>query len=169
MQCLTNVLFQDHRVDTQAWKKFQESSTYLIPQSIRLPQNDQNSVTSLADVISQVYLGKAEKITPKYSNEMVQYATDVQFVHGIVESLRNHVADGNEHVYAYQFSFDGALNFFKKYIRYRGAGACHGDEIGYLFTGPRIFYFGTRLREWSPEIIVKNRMVQMWTNFAKYG
>lgn len=91
-------------------------------------------------------------------------------MHGVTEMLRYNVRHGNNHTYAYRFSFDGGMNFFSKYIGYKGNGAAHGDELGYLFTAPRILYFGVRLnRKDSPELIIKNRMVKMWTNFAKYG
>lgn len=49
------------------------------------------------------------------------------------------------------------------------AGACHGDEIGYLF--------GTRPPfapepEWEPhslEANTKTRLTTLWTNFARTG
>lgn len=89
-------------------------------------------------------------------------------MHGITEMLRHNVRHGNNQTYAYRFSYEGGMNFFKKYVGYKGKGASHGDELGYLFTAPRIFYFGVRLnKKDSPELIIKNRMVQMWTNFAK--
>jgi carboxylesterase type B len=97
-------------------------------------------------------------------------------------------------LYYYQFSYDGALGFFKKKLgidragdkvhrkinirkrargmksifnRYFGfEGACHTDELSYLFTRHM-----TPWRELAGDADLKiiDRMTLMWTNFAKHG
>lgn len=47
------------------------------------------------------------------------------------------------------------------------AGASHGDDLGYIFS-----ITGTNTEESSlnsPEMKVLQKMVKLWTNFAKYG
>lgn len=44
-------------------------------------------------------------------------------------------------------------------------GACHADDIGYLFKND----FTIDLSPDSPEIMAVRRLVRLWTNFAKYG
>lgn len=88
------------------------------------------------------------------------------FAHGIVETARLHSANGKSNVYLYRFEYDGALGLYKRLLGIARPGPCHGDELGYLF------HFGLlnlSLNPQSPEILVKYRMVKMWTNFAKYG
>lgn len=69
-------------------------------------------------------------------------------------------------IYMYRFAFDGALGLFKRFLGINKPGACHGDEMGYLFKFSAI---NIRLDEKSTEVYVKKNMVKMWTNFAKYG
>lgn len=105
----------------------------------------------------------------KTSDNLVKYGTDIFFLHGITRALRLHAQNGHEQVYAYRFSFDGGMNFYKRFIGYYGAGTAHGDELGYLFTAPPFLYVGVNMKSDSKEMILKNQMVKMWTNFAKYG
>lgn len=68
-------------------------------------------------------------------------------------------------VYNYQFDYDGSRNFLKYLTGNRGEpGACHGDELLYLFTA----------KLWPFSINEKDRLfidtiTRLWTNFAKYG
>lgn len=42
--------------------------------------------------------------------------------------------------------------------------------MGYLFAAPPYLYTGVNMKDVAKrEIVMKNRMVKMWTNFAKYG
>uniref|UniRef100_A0A336K8D2 Carboxylic ester hydrolase n=1 Tax=Culicoides sonorensis TaxID=179676 RepID=A0A336K8D2_CULSO len=164
------ILFRNKRVDTKAWPKFKDSNMYFLPANVQMKDMDKSTATTLANDISHLYIG-GTSVNSNHGDHLVAvYTTDVQFMHGITEVLRYNVRHGNNQTFAYRFSFEGGMNFFKKYIGFKGKGASHGDELGYLFTAPRLFYFGVRLnRKNSPELIIKNRMVQMWTNFAKYG
>lgn len=93
------------------------------------------------------------------------------FVHGIVRSLTQEAHNGNNQVFAYRFGFEGDFNFPTRFSGTLGhsSGAGHGDELGYLFTAPSFAYLGTDSRSKSKEMVVRNNMVKMWTNFAKYG
>lgn len=163
------IVFRNFRIDTKGWQKFQTSSKYFIPSNVESPSfRDEHISQAIADEINYIYTG-GQKVNQNIASSLVEYTTDLQFLHGIVETLQYQVLNGNNATYMYRFAYQGKLNFFKRYIRYRGPGVCHGDELGYLFTAPAIFYFGLRLKPRSPETIMKNRMVKMWTSFAKYG
>jgi len=88
------------------------------------------------------------------------------FLQGIRKTARNHAKYGNAPVYMYRFSFDGSLGLYKRMLGIPRPGVCHGDELGYLF---KFGFFNLSLDPKSMEVQVKNRMVRMWTNFAKYG
>jgi hypothetical protein len=45
-------------------------------------------------------------------------------------------------------------------------GACHGDEIPYLF---RVEMLKVDLEPGTPEYVTSLRMAKLWTNFAKTG
>ncbi|XP_022165542.1 esterase E4-like [Myzus persicae] len=75
-------------------------------------------------------------------------------------------------VYSYEFKFDGEINVFKKLLYFLRPtfeplnGACHADELSYLFHG-RLFGFAPRAN--SPELRMCRTLSKLWTNFAKTG
>ncbi|XP_028178028.1 esterase FE4-like [Ostrinia furnacalis] len=93
----------------------------------------------------------------------IDYFTDVDFFGGgyVSASL---IAKNNSPVYFYEFAYDGALNYLKKKYNIPRKGACHGDEGGYIIKSSILDGEISKTDE-----IVKNRLVGMWTNFAKYG
>lgn len=102
----------------------------------------------------------------KYDDEdafAIDFFTDVDFFGGgyVSASL---IAKNNSPVYFYEFAYDGGLNYLKKKHNIPHKGACHGDEGGYLIRSNLIDGEISKTDE-----IVKNRLVGMWTNFAKYG
>lgn len=88
------------------------------------------------------------------------------FFRGIIDSARFHALKTINSTYFYRFNFDGALGLYKRLMGLSRQGVCHGDELGYLF---HFGFFNLNLDFQSIEILVKRRMVTMWTNFAKYG
>lgn len=79
------------------------------------------------------------------------------------------IRHGNPQVYVYRFAFMGAYNFYKRFTKYEGHAVSHGDEMGYLFSGPYPTYYIQQKRRYDRENYLKYRMVKMWTNFAKSG
>ncbi|XP_055923213.1 juvenile hormone esterase isoform X2 [Eupeodes corollae] len=130
------------------------------------------NVSSFSDEAQQVssemrefYLGSLA-VGAESIDQMIYLLTDLMFLQGIAKSARSHAMHGTAPVYLYRFAFDGALGLYKRMLGISRPGVCHGDEIGYLF---KFGFFNLSLDPSSIEIIVKNRMVKMWTNFAKYG
>ncbi|KPJ19673.1 Esterase FE4 [Papilio machaon] len=74
----------------------------------------------------------------------------------------------NRPIYYYRFDYVGELNVSKKLfpnLEEELQGALHEDELGYLFTMEL-------LRDVEPtpqDIKMRERMVRLWTNFAKVG
>nr|XP_014089899.1 esterase E4 isoform X1 [Bactrocera oleae] len=115
--------------------------------------------------IRQFYLGN-KQVGIESVDEMIALLTDLMFLQGIRKTARNHAKYGSAPVYMYRFSYDGALGLYKRMLGLTRPGVCHGDEMGYLF---KFGFFNLSLDPRSTEVLVKNRMVRMWTNFAKYG
>ncbi|KAH8337615.1 hypothetical protein KR074_000397 [Drosophila pseudoananassae] len=134
----------------------------------RLVPHDLN-VTHVHDRVTReirtFYLGN-KHVGIESVDEMIALLTDLMFLQGIRRTARNHAKYGNAPVYMYRFSFDGALGLYKRMLGIPRPGVCHGDELGYLF---KFGFFNLSLDPKSMEVQVKNRMVRMWTNFAKYG
>ncbi|ETN59842.1 carboxylesterase, alpha esterase [Anopheles darlingi] len=69
--------------------------------------------------------------------------------------------------YGYRFAFDGLLNKGKAIMSLRTMkGAAHIDEVYYLFSSPLL---RTEVPETDKSYELRNTMVQLWTNFAKYS
>lgn len=62
----------------------------------------------------------------------------------------------------YQFVYDGKLNSAKVLFGLMKKGAGHGDDMFYLFTNDNI-----HVQPDETDILVRQRMSKMWTNFAK--
>lgn len=100
---------------------------------------------------------------------MLQMNSMSNLLYGVREFMDIYTEKTNARVYAYQFSFDGAFGNYQNmnhkrwsYIR----GASHGDDLGYLFVP---FYKNNGTKDISKEKHVSKQVVEMWTNFVKYG
>ncbi|KAF9806144.1 hypothetical protein SFRURICE_016343, partial [Spodoptera frugiperda] len=123
-------------------------------------------VDKISDAIRAFYF-QQKPIENRNIDNLIDLFTDVMFLRPVLETVRQQVdSNRTSPTYLYRFAFDGALGLFKRMLGITHAGACHGDEMGYLFYFSRLNY---RLDDDSPELAVSRRMVQMWTNFAKTG
>ncbi|XP_069678766.1 uncharacterized protein [Periplaneta americana] len=98
----------------------------------------------------------------------INVLTDLLFVNGVYCTAQKQTYLSDAPIYVYEFSFDGTANVLKRMI-YDGAalpGACHGDEITYLF---RVDLLPVTIDEDTPEYQTSLRLARMWANFAKTG
>lgn len=126
------------------------------------------------------------------SNKFIRkLRTMADMYYGIQLFAKNYINMTNEKVFHYRFSFDGKFGNFKDKATAETSGAVHGDDLGYLF---RDFFLhksndeqhAKRSGEYTSdidelqqqpydeldlknEILVRKRMVKMWTNFIKFG
>ncbi|XP_021713257.1 esterase B1 [Aedes aegypti] len=129
-------------------------------------QRDTEKGEVVAQGIREFYLGD-QHITNATIQNMMDMMSDIMFVHGITDLARlNAAASGGDSTWLYQFAYDGSLGIYKRILGIDWPGACHGDELGYMF------HFGVlniRLDNSSIELQTMNKMTRLWTNFAKYG
>lgn len=93
--------------------------------------------------------------------------TDSYFLSGIYTTLRARLAASRSPIYFYRFSMNTTLNLVKN-INPKTAkrdGASHADDVFYLFKE----HSAPPIKPGSIEDQCVDRMVKMWTNFAKYG
>uniref|UniRef100_A0A182T639 carboxylesterase n=1 Tax=Anopheles maculatus TaxID=74869 RepID=A0A182T639_9DIPT len=70
-------------------------------------------------------------------------------------------------LYSYRFAYEGSLNKGKELLKFQHLpGACHIDEVYYLFSSPLL---RTEIPPSDPAYRMRQLMVRMWTNFAKYA
>ncbi|VVC39815.1 Carboxylesterase type B, conserved site,Carboxylesterase, type B,Carboxylesterase type B [Cinara cedri] len=98
--------------------------------------------------------------------------SDVFFTKEFPHSFNYLLKKGVTPVYNYEFKFDGELNMCKQLLFATRPlfqslkGACHADELNYLFYG-QLFGFLPKLN--SPEYRMCRIMSKLWCNFAKTG
>lgn len=96
----------------------------------------------------------------------LQFQSDLHFWHGLLRIIKSRSAHATGKTYLMRFDVDGELNMFKALKKAQHIkGACHADDIFYLFT--------TSYHE-TPEIVSKElqtitKMVGMFTSFAITG
>lgn len=95
----------------------------------------------------------------------IEYFSDVTIIGGVYTATSLIATKNSCPVYFYEFAYDGNLNAVKHILNIKRDGVCHGDEIGYLLRNdmlPKPPYS-------DKDKLVLDRMVTMWTNFAKCG
>lgn len=120
----------------------------------------------IAKEYTEKYLGSAQLGD---FQSMVAGLTDMTGVlfekEGAYQTVQLH-SKFNPNSYWYAFNYEGRFSLFN--VLFAGHippiphGVCHADEMLYLFAFPT---FGNNFTE----AILSQRMIQVWTNFAKYG
>ncbi|XP_034831504.1 juvenile hormone esterase-like [Maniola hyperantus] len=93
----------------------------------------------------------------------INYFTDLSFLGGVYVAT-SLIAKNSSPVYFYEFKYDGNLNYLKKKLKIDKEGACHGDDGGYLVKSDLL-----KGNLSDTDKLVRDRMCQMWTNFARFG
>ncbi|XP_030034201.2 esterase E4 [Manduca sexta] len=112
---------------------------------------------TLAKIVRDFYLG-GKPIAKESRLELSDFLSDFMVNHAAERSVNNYVKFGAEKVYKYIFSYIGG----SPYKSLSGVGAFHTEELQYLFQM-------TQNLTSDEQIMMRNRMTEMWANFAKYG
>lgn len=95
---------------------------------------------------------------------------DIDFIAGIWIAAK--LSSRYAPVYLYKFSYDGSINFYKKMMEYIPNtvpvimnGAMHADDFTYVMKFPSDLYKNPN----EHDILVRKRMVKMFTDFVKTG
>ncbi|KAG5895281.1 hypothetical protein JTB14_015147 [Gonioctena quinquepunctata] len=102
----------------------------------------------------------------EYAGNKHVFISDFYFLYGMLASAKWHAKTSQNPVYIFRFSLNAGLNWRKKKCKWdKYPGASHSDELGYLFkiTDETCYEMGD-LEETSIR-----RIVELLTNFAKYG
>ncbi|KAK9746435.1 Carboxylesterase family [Popillia japonica] len=119
---------------------------------------------SISEKIKAFYMrDTSENLTD--TEKILKLQTDTSFMRGVYSSAKHHARTSSEMVFLYRFSIDAGLNFGKLAFQMKAPGACHADDLGYLFKTS----FPVPVEPNSIEDKTIRRMVQLWTNFAKTG
>ncbi|XP_026747799.1 esterase FE4-like [Trichoplusia ni] len=116
------------------------------------------------DIVRQFYIGD-EQPNESLQDAILDYASDVSFVHSAERTVDKYLNAEANSVYKYLFSYEGERNFVKVLFGLTASGACHADDLGYVFDPPE--FAGMPVTETDQRVI--DAMTKMWTDFAKYG
>jgi carboxylesterase type B len=142
-------------------KLFNSIPNLIVPISLELEENSAQMDEAIKVLKNLYFNGETEgdliEWLKVYSDGIFRTPDD--------RAIRYYLNSSYPSVYHYEFAFDGTLNFFKKNLSLQNFdGACHGDELFYLFE-PDIPGFIPD----EKSSLIRNRMVKLWTNFAKFG
>lgn len=97
-----------------------------------------------------------------------EFYADLTIVHGVYQALKYRVMHTNKANYAYVFSFVGEFKMnFKLFEAIKGEGAAHGSDVPYFANSA--YYTEDKDSGMSREYLMRDRMVTLWTDFAKHG
>jgi carboxylesterase type B len=124
----------------------------------------------LAEQLRYFYMGES-RLGPDVDREVVELMTDNMYQAGgrrLLDLLRGReeYAGGGSRLYQYLFSYVGSVTNTKRWFNLTRPelGACHGDELDYLFQPE-----GNSPLVTEENMAVSRFMVAAWTNFAKTG
>ncbi|XP_052891057.1 esterase E4-like [Anopheles moucheti] len=142
---------------------FNSNPHLLVPHFWNIPEGSAAS-TAVSQAFAQYYW-QSQPLSAALLTEFTNYLTDHQFAYPQFEMAKRHAARSS--VYVYQFKYDGDLNLMKRFAGITMPGAVHGDEVCYMFY-PALFGAGD-IPGTSHALTVRQRMLRLWTNFARYG
>ncbi|XP_068630847.1 juvenile hormone esterase-like [Battus philenor] len=140
----------------------ERNGRYLFASDLRF-QTEHKAIVE-ADKVQKFYFGN-DKISMKNLMNMSEFYTHLYFeIPSIFESEILTEKSGAV-VYNYYFDYSGGRNFMKKRSGFtKESGACHADELFYLFNSMILPF---KITKQDNKLI--DVMTTLWTNFAKFG
>ncbi|KAI4462724.1 carboxylesterase [Holotrichia oblita] len=139
--------------------------TAYIPPDLQIQPGSEEE-TIIANRIREFYYGDTEP-SPSDITQAIQLITDYRFAYPSYRVAVEHAITAQYPIYFYYFTADTLLNIYKRTeeVAANFPGSCHSDEKGYLFR-----YDNTpEIEAGSVEEQAVERLVTLWTNFAKYS
>ncbi|XP_055324324.1 esterase B1-like [Sitodiplosis mosellana] len=154
------------------FEQYEKDLAVFIPKSVNLPVQDERCKI-LANKIRDFYLS-GEKLCESTLDGFVDLLTDYHFTILSYLAAELHSRYQNSPMYFFRFSIDKDFNLYKKFtLMALGMpktdifkGACHADEIYYLFSCRK---FSKKPSDFPESEVLLRRTCALWTNFAKYG
>ncbi|KAK7862760.1 hypothetical protein R5R35_002522 [Gryllus longicercus] len=161
VEALLSVAFVDFRKEDIA-KDVDANWQHNVLPELRLPPDGPRAKEAL-DELRRFFMG-GKPLSKDTMQGFLNLHSDITFYEGIAYALQCMAKTPKAPLYLYHFSVDDKLNFLKPLKNLDYPGACHADEIGYLF---RVELNDPDLPSDDPAALVRRRMIRLWTNFAK--
>ncbi|XP_050097091.1 uncharacterized protein LOC126578507 [Anopheles aquasalis] len=148
------------------WQSFLKSPERLVPVllSSKAPNLDRALV---GQELKRSYFGDRPLTAEQTLNRMCDLLSDNTFITNSVTSAEWMAKyQPKAPHYHYRFTFDGRFSMLKRLFQQSHvAGACHGDDLFYMFNP----CFLPKVPADSDEVRVRRILVALWTSFAKHG
>lgn len=123
---------------------------------------DNSYLEQMVKSVRQFY-SSGEGSTGYKRQEMIDFISDLRYVHPTHRTIEEYVEKGANSLYHYVFTYDGDRNFFKARSNVTAGGAAHTDELSYLFE------VAVLNEPITPEDrLTIDRITTLWSNFAKF-
>lgn len=139
---------------------FNKHPSYLLPKEISNKVTEEK-LAELGERLKEFYF-KGKDLGKETFADIINYQTDRLFAYNCnrFANFYNTIAP----TYMYRFDCDTELNFVKNLFKIKAKGACHADELYYLFSNK----FNEKLYEKQENLRdIVNKMTKLWTDFAK--
>ncbi|KAJ9587176.1 hypothetical protein L9F63_019301, partial [Diploptera punctata] len=146
------VMLMEIQGDSSKLETFNNNMAYMIPENLNV-DIDSDEGKELGEKIRSFYFNGGN-LTQDTMQGLINLYTDTMFEYGTVKHVQMQAKLAKSPVYQYYFTFKGSSS----------TAVGHGEELKYLFYDPRQNY-----STGSPEQITSDRIVKLWTNFAKTG
>ncbi|XP_022200481.2 esterase E4 [Nilaparvata lugens] len=122
--------------------------------------------------VKHFYFGN-HPVSRETLDQYIDLYSDLCVTIGLNKSLKYICNKGLKDVYVYQFTFEGELGFFKRYIKTvvpeAPPGVSHADDLGYIFHSNFVNGREFPLAPNCPERKIVDTFITLWTNFAANG
>ncbi|XP_050525279.1 esterase FE4-like [Daktulosphaira vitifoliae] len=159
------IIFAEHRLKTLM--KFHQ-----LDKISKLLENELNNDEVREKIQNFYFKNHHLKTNNEQLENICTLISDVFFAKDFHRAFSYLLEKNSPQVYNYEFKFDGDINMCKKLLFASRPeirmlkGACHADELSYLFYG-KLFRFSPKSN--SEDLSMCKMMSKWWTNFAKTG
>ncbi|XP_050676037.1 bile salt-activated lipase-like [Leptidea sinapis] len=138
------------------------NSRYLVASDLRFKTEDEGMEVS--QTIREFYFDN-EPLSTKNIKNVTKFYTHLFFEIPAMQETELLLNQNESPVFNYLFNYSGRRNFVKQRTIFSNEeGACHGDDLFYMFNS-LLLPFRITEKDWN----VMEQFTNMWTNFAKYG
>ncbi|XP_051172598.1 juvenile hormone esterase-like isoform X4 [Leptopilina boulardi] len=122
--------------------------------------------SNFSNDVKQFYFGD-DTIYKSEQDKFIQYKGDAIIVAGIWHILEKQLQKKTP-TYLYKFSHSPEVSLVKMFYKIDANGACHADDLNYLFYKESL-PSNEQLQRGTKNYLIMERMTRMWTDFAKTG
>lgn len=122
----------------------------------------ENGTEFIVNKIKQYYFPNTDNISDNFTDLLSDFA----FVRGAIPSVQQ-LAKHSSPTFFYRFSYSGSVNLCRLTCDFNYTGTAHDDELAYMF-----YMEGDGIGDIplsNTDELVSKRLLQMWTDFAKFG